>query len=76
MVIVLPSTPVGNKSGRIFLFKVVGECTTIVLFTLTGNVAPTSPVQVLKTNKRLESGKCLIDYSLTELQFFRNSLSE
>jgi len=75
MVDVLPSAPVSNKCGRIFLLEVVGECTTI-FFTLTGNLGPTRPVQVQKTNKRLESGNCLMDCSLAELQFFGNSVSQ
>jgi len=37
---------------------------------MTGNLELTSPVQVLKTTKHLESSDCLMDCSLAELQFF------
>jgi len=76
MVVVLPFALVSNTSGGSFLFEVLGECTTIFFFILTGNLRPTSLVQVLKTSKRLESGNCLMDCSFTELLSFRNSLSE
>jgi len=53
---VLTSVPVSNKADQIFLLIVMGEHTTILfIMSLASNLGPTSPVQVLKTTKLVES---------------------
>jgi len=70
----MTSSPVSNKSNE-NLFAWSGGWAHYCLLhhaiiSLTSNLWPTSPAQVLKTAKRLESGDCLMDCSLAELQFF------
>jgi len=68
------SASVSNKSDQILLLKVASKRNTIFFImwsSLWLVTLGTSPAQVLKSTKHLESGDFLMDYSLAELKFVR-----